>query len=144
MSIFGDIFSKLKSAGQALNIPVIVAQAEAAPAAPPVVVAASPAPASPATAAPAPSPAAPAETVDAGAIMDALAKANPEHLDWKKSIVDMLKLLGHDSSLTARKALAAELHYKGDTSDSATMNIWLHAQVMQNLKENGGKLPAGL
>ena len=56
----------------------------------------------------------------------------------------MLKLLGHDSSLTARKALAAELHYNGDTADSATMNIWLHAQMMQKLKENGGKLPAGM
>ena len=132
MSIFGDIFSKLKSAGQALNIPVVIAPAEAAPAQAPVVVAA------------APSPAAPAATVDAGAIMDALAKANPEHLDWKKSIVDMLKLLGHDSSLTARKALAAELHYTGDTADSVAMNIWLHEQVMQKLKENGGKLSAGM
>jgi hypothetical protein len=55
-----------------------------------------------------------------------------------------MKLLNLDSSLTARKELAKELHYTGDTNDSAKMNVWLHAQVMQKLAENGGKVPADL
>jgi len=53
----------------------------------------------------------------------------------------MMKLLDLDSSLTARKELATELRYTGDTSDSASMNIWLHKQVMQKLAENGGRVP---
>ncbi|HBI67994.1 MAG TPA: DUF3597 domain-containing protein, partial [Massilia sp.] len=60
------------------------------------------------------------------------------------SIVDLMKLLDLDSSLAARKELAAELHYTGDTSDSASMNIWLHKQVMKKLAENGGKVPSDL
>jgi uncharacterized protein DUF3597 len=67
-----------------------------------------------------------------------------EELDWRKSIVDLMKLVGLDSSLTARKQLAAELNYKGDTSDSASMNIWLHKQMMAKIAANGGKLPADL
>jgi hypothetical protein len=62
-------------------------------------------------------------------------------LDWRRSIVDLMKLLNLDSSLAARKELAGELHYTGDTNDSATMNIWLHKQVMQKLADNGGKVP---
>ncbi|MBI4046974.1 MAG: DUF3597 domain-containing protein, partial [Devosia nanyangense] len=73
----------------------------------------------------------------------AVAKAG-QKLDWRKSIVDLMKALGLDSSLAARKQLAAELGYKGDTGDSATMNIWLHKQVIQKLKDNGGKVPADL
>jgi hypothetical protein len=65
-------------------------------------------------------------------------------LDWRHSIVDLMKVLGLDSSLTARKELAQELHYTGDTNDSASMNIWLHKQVMQKLAENGGKVPDSL
>ena len=64
--------------------------------------------------------------------------------DWKHSIVDLMKLLDLDSSLSARKELAKELNYTGDTSDSATMNIWLHKQVMAKLAANGGKVPADL
>lgn len=67
-----------------------------------------------------------------------------QKLDWRHSIVDLMKLLNLDSSLSARKELAQELHYTGDTSDSASMNIWLHKQVMQKLAENGGKVPDSL
>jgi hypothetical protein len=70
-----------------------------------------------------------------------LAAKNPEKLDWRKSIVDLMKLVGTDSSLAARKKLSAELHYSGDETDSATMNIWLHKEVIKKLAENGGKVP---
>jgi len=79
--------------------------------------------------------------VDVTAILNDLAKKNPEKLDWKRSIVDLMKLVGMDSSFTARKQLAAELHYSGDPNDSAAMNIWLHEEVMKKLAENGGKVP---
>jgi hypothetical protein len=79
--------------------------------------------------------------VDVTAVLDGLAAKNQQKLDWRHSIVDMMKLLGLDSGLSARKELAGELHYSGDTSDSASMNIWLHKEVMQKLAENGGKVP---
>jgi Domain of unknown function (DUF3597) len=84
---------------------------------------------------------APTATVDVAAILTKLAASNKEKLDWQKSIVDLMKLLNLDSSLTARKELADELHYTGDKNDSASMNIWLHKQVMVKLAENGGKVP---
>jgi len=96
-----------------------------------------------ATAAPSvPKPAMP--VVDVGAILTGLAAKNPEKLDWKRSIVDLMKLVGMDSSLTARKQLATELHYSGNQSDSASMNIWLHKEVLKKLSENGGKVPPEL
>ena len=67
-----------------------------------------------------------------------------EKLDWRKSIVDLMKLVGMDSSLTARKQLATELHFTGDMNDSASMNVWLHKQVLIKLAENGGKVPLEL
>src|SRR3954462_2574021 len=82
--------------------------------------------------------------VDVGATLDKMAASNREKLDWKHSIVDLMKLVGMDSSLSARKDLAADLHYTGDTNDSAAMNIWLHKEVMKKLSENGGKVPASL
>lgn len=82
--------------------------------------------------------------VDVAAVLGALAAKNPEKLDWKKSIVDLMKLVGMDSSLSARKQLATELGYTGDQSDSASMNIWLHKQVLKKIAENGGKVPAEL
>ena len=85
-----------------------------------------------------------ATPVDIDVVLTKLASENKEKLDWKHSIVDLLKLVGMDSSLTARKALAAELHYTGDTNDSASMNIWLHKEVMRKLADNGGKVPADL
>src|SRR5689334_4421835 len=88
--------------------------------------------------------AAPMSDVDVAAVLNGLAANNKEKLDWKRSIVDLMKLLGLDSSLGARKQLATELGYKGDMNDSATMNVWLHKQVMQKLAANGGKVPADL
>jgi hypothetical protein len=82
--------------------------------------------------------------VDVEAILDKMAAEHGEKLNWKTSIVDLMKLLGMDSSITNRKELAAELKYTGDTNDSATMNIWLHKAVMKKVAENGGKVPADL
>ncbi len=73
-----------------------------------------------------------------------MAAKNSEKLDWKRSIVDLMKLVGMDSSLSARKELAQDLNYSGDTNDSAKMNIWLHKEVMKKLAENGGKVPQNL
>jgi hypothetical protein len=87
-------------------------------------------------------PAAPMGSVDVADIVDKAAAAKKgEKLEWRTSIVDLMKALDIDSSLTARKELAHELGYTGDTNDSATMNIWLHKQVMAKLAANGGKLP---
>jgi hypothetical protein len=84
------------------------------------------------------------KTVDVTAILDGLAAKNPEKLDWRVSIVDLMKLVEMDSSLSARKQLATELRYSGDENDSAAMNIWLHKQVIVKLAENGGKVPQEL
>jgi hypothetical protein len=86
--------------------------------------------------------AAPAQTVDVAPILDKAVAAKGEKLAWRTSIVDLMKALDIDSSLGARKDLAKELGYTGDTNDSASMNIWLHKQVMGKLAANGGKLPA--
>jgi hypothetical protein len=94
--------------------------------------------------APGAAPAAPADSVDVAAILDKAVAAKGEKLEWKTSIVDLMKALDIDSSLTARKELAKELGYTGDTNDSATMNIWLHKQMMAKLAANGGKLPADI
>ncbi|SFL90547.1 DUF3597 domain-containing protein [Methylobacterium pseudosasicola] len=84
------------------------------------------------------------EPVDVEAVLTGLAEKNPQKLDWRHSIVDLMKLLGLESSLAERKQLADELHYTGDKDDSASMNIWLHKQVMKKLAENGGKVPEDL
>ena len=88
--------------------------------------------------------AAPTQKVDVEAILTKMASENKEKLDWRRSIVDLMKLLKLDSSLGARKELAKDLGYTGNTNDSATMNIWLHKQVMQKLAANGGKVPPEL
>ncbi|HEY3679928.1 MAG TPA: DUF3597 domain-containing protein [Bradyrhizobium sp.] len=92
-------------------------------------------------ASPASAGAAPMGSVDVAAIVDKAAASKGEKLAWRTSIVDLMKALDIDSSLTARKELAKELGYTGDTNDSATMNVWLHKQVMDKLAANGGKLP---
>jgi len=117
--------------------------ASAAPAAASSTPGAQPA-AAPAAAPPPAAPAAPAKVVDVAVILDGLAAKNPEDLDWKKSIVDLMKLVGMDSSFKARKQLAQELNYTGDPNDSASMNIWLHKQVLIKIAENGGKVPEEL
>jgi uncharacterized protein DUF3597 len=86
----------------------------------------------------------PAQTVDVAAIVDKSAATKGEKLAWRTSIVDLMKALGLDSSLSARKQLAKELNYTGDANDSATMNVWLHKQIMAKLAANGGKLPADI
>ncbi|WP_424631278.1 DUF3597 domain-containing protein [Bradyrhizobium sp. SYSU BS000235] len=84
------------------------------------------------------------QMVDVAPILDKAVAAKGEKLEWRTSIVDLMKALDIDSSLSARKELAKELHYDGDTNDSAKMNIWLHKQVMTKLAANGGKLPDDL
>lgn len=82
--------------------------------------------------------------VDVAAILADLEEKSGQKSNWKVSIVDLMKLLGLDSSLSARKTLAKELNYEGDMNDSATMNIWLHKQIMTKIAANGGVLPADL
>ena len=113
MSIFGSIMGAIFGKGSA--------QASASP-----------------TAAPS---APPTQTVDVAAIVDKAAAAKGEKLAWRTSIVDLMKALDLDSGLSARKQLAKELNYIGNTKDSAAMNVWLHKQIMGKLAANGGKLP---
>jgi hypothetical protein len=133
MSIFSNILAKIFPASH----PAVVA-AQAAPtsssAAPGT--AAAPTAASSAPAAPAPAP------VDVEAVVSAMPGA--AQLNWKTSIVDLLKVLGLDSGIESRKELAKELGYAGSTTDSAQMNIWLHQEVMAKLAANGGKVPDSL
>ena len=134
MSIFGKIMS------------AIIGYATGTPAAPGTSAATGSATTGSSSSAPsiAPSGPTPLSQVDVEAVLTKLASQNKEKLDWRKSIVDLMKLLGLDSSLSARKELAKELGYSGDTSDSASMNIWLHKQVLTKLAANGGKVPADL
>ncbi|QNK02870.1 DUF3597 domain-containing protein [Dyella telluris] len=138
MSIFGTIINKLFGKAKA-DAPADVSTSAAAdassPAAAPVA-----APAVQAT----PPAVAPLSGVDVAVIMDRFVSESGQKLDWRVSIVDMMKALGMDSSLDHRKQLAAELGYTGDTNDSASMNIWLHKEVMKALAANGGTLPANL
>ena len=83
-------------------------------------------------------------SVDVAALLEQRASEKDEELDWRHSIVDLMKVLDLDSSLSARKALAQELHHTGNSNDSAAMNMWLHKQVMQRLAENGGRVPEEL
>lgn len=82
--------------------------------------------------------------VDVEAVLEGLKAKNGDNLNWRASIVDLMKLVGMDSSLQHRKDLAKELGYTGNTEDSAAMNIWLHKQVMTRLAQNGGKVPDSL
>lgn len=98
----------------------------------------------PASAAPSTPGTAAAPNFDVAAMLDKLEAGSSEDFDWRRSIVDLMKMLGIDSSLKARKDLAKELGYSGDMSDSATMNVWLHKQVMTKLAEHGGVVPKEL
>ena len=133
MGILSNIFHKIFPGSH----PAAQGPAPTAPAAPTA------APAAPTAAAPAPA-AAPMAEVDVEAVLSGMQASAGQPLNWRTSIVDLLKLLGLDSSLQSRKELAAELHYTGDTNDSASMNIWLHRQVMNKLAANGGNVPADL
>ena len=87
---------------------------------------------------------APISEVDVEAILSAEAAKAGQDLNWRTSIVDLMKLLGIDSSLANRKELATELGYTGELDGSAEMNIWLHKAVMREIAANGGKVPADL
>lgn len=128
MSIFGAIKDAIWGKAKA---------ATPAPAAAPAATA-EPAPA--AGAAPAPAP----EPVNVTALLDDLQSHNDEKLNWRVSIVDLMKLIGLDHSLTNRQQLADELGYTGEKNGSAEMNMWLHRQVMTKLAENGGTIPEEL
>lgn len=153
MSIFGTIMSKVfgdhHPAATPTSTPAAPAEtqtastSEATPSAPPA------APPSPetdsSTSTPAPaSTGAPPSPVDVAEVLDGMESRAGQKLDWRRSIVDLMKLLGMDSSLSARKELAHELNYTGDTGDSAAMNMWLHKEVMAKFAANGGKLPPDL
>jgi len=145
MGLLSNLISKIFSHAPATAVATAPAAA-GAPAAQPTVATQPTATAAPAPAA-APMPSAPKPappTVDIAAVMEGLAAKNAEKLDWKRSIVDLMKLVGMDSSLSARKELATELHYTGDMNDSASMNVWLHKEVLKKLAENGGKVPPEL
>ena len=128
MSIFDSIKNAIFGKAEAAEAPAGTAPTASSPAAPSAP-AAKPAPSSP---------------VDVAAVMEAAVKAKGQKLNWRTSIVDMMKALDLDSSFSARKELARELGYTGDTGDSATMNIWLHKALMKKLADNGGKVPADL
>lgn len=130
MGMLSNIFHKIFPGSH----PAVAQASNTAPAAAPA-----PATAAPAAAAPAAMP-----EVDVTAILDQKLQSAGQPLNWRTSIVDLLKLLQLDSSLDARKELAKELHFSGDTGDSASMNLWLHKQVMAKLAANGGKVPADL
>lgn len=87
---------------------------------------------------------APAQAVDIEPVLDDAVRRNGQKLDWRRSVVDLMKAVGMEASLAERKELAAELGYSGDMNDSATMNMWLHKALMRKLSENGGKVPSDL
>ena len=131
MSVFSKIFDK------------IFRRAEAAPAPGQTAGTAATSPSYPGAAEAAAAGAA-AQQVDVEAVLTGLAANNSQKLNWRTSIVDLMKLLDLDSSLQERKELATELGYTGAKDGSAEMNIWLHKQVMNKLAANGGKVPADL
>jgi hypothetical protein len=134
MGILGDIFHKIFPSRHPANESAAQAPAGTAPAAPQAAPQSAPAAGAPAA----------VQQVDVEQVLTNMQAQAGQQLNWRSSIVDLLKLLGLDSSLQARKELAAELNYSGDTNDSASMNIWLHRQVMNKLAANGGKVPADL
>lgn len=121
MGIFGNIMDKIFGSSTAKAAPAEGAK-PAAPSAGPSV-------------------STPQPDVDVAKMLDDRAGKAGQRLDWRHSIVDLMKLLELDSSVAARKELARELNYTGDTNDSAAMNIWLHKQVMAKIAANGGKVP---
>ncbi len=135
MGLFGKILEKLginKAAKAETTVQQVSPAPSTAPSAPPVTPSA---PAAPAAIA----------VVDVVAQLEKLAAANPTKLNWKVSIVDLLKLLGIESSYAARKELAVELGCPSEKmGDSAQMNMWLHKTVLQKIAENGGNIPKEL
>ena len=146
MGVFDRIKNAIFGKAQAAPVPEPASspQASSSPAASPPVT-------EPATGAPPPAQSSPAQAsptqasnADIEQILNAAVKKSGQKLDWRHSIVDLMKALGMDASLAERKELAGELGYTGDTNDSAKMNIFLHKALMKKLSENGGKVPADL
>ena len=133
-SIKNAIFGKAKAQPAPAQQPAPQPQAQAQPGAMPQMKPAQPAPQAQAQ-----------QPVDVEQVLTRISseKGNPD-LNWRSSIVDLMKLLDLDSSLANRKELATELGYTGEKDGSAEMNIWLHKAVMRELEKNGGKVPAGL
>jgi len=136
MSVFGSLMSKILGHSARVSEAKVNAARPSAPAAP-----AAPAPAPTATATAAPK-AVSMATIEA--TLEDMAASSKQKLDWRNSIVDLMKLVGIDSDITNRRALAHELGYTGDLNDSATMNVWLHKEVMRRMAESGGEVPANL
>jgi hypothetical protein len=128
MNILGSIMAKILGHSARESEAQVNAAAAAAPARPAATASAAAAP----------------PVVDVEVVMETMAAGTSQKLDWRHSIVDLMKLVGIDSSLANRKALAQELGYTGDMSDSATMNVWLHKEVLRQLSANGGHVPANL
>jgi Domain of unknown function (DUF3597) len=139
MSILGSIMNAIFGPAKGSGTP---ASAPGAPSSSPST--ASPSAGSPSAGSPSAAAPSAASSVDVEAILNKAAAQKKEKFDWRHSIVDLMKVLDLDSSLAARKQLAKELHYDGNTDNTATMNIWLHKQVMQKLAANGGKVPDDL
>ena len=128
MSLFGNILAKLGFSRPAAEV-----------------ASAAPSPAAPAPPVAPPSAPTAISVVDVVGKLEVLAAAHREKLNWKTSIVDLLKLLGIDSSLAARKELATELGCPAEKmGDSAQMNMWLHKTVLQKIADNGGNVPKEL
>jgi hypothetical protein len=139
MSILGKIFGRIFPKANA-------GQPPSTPSAAPTTTAAAPSRPAPQTpSAPQPNaPAATMERVDIEQVLDGMASQNGQKLNWRTSIVDLMKLVGMDSTLEERRELADELGYTGDKGDTAKMNMWLHKEVMRRMEQNGGKVPANL
>ena len=135
MSVFSKIFDKIFHRAEAAEVPGSTGTVAGAPA---------PAQAPAPGAAEAAAAGVAAQQVDVEAVLNGMAAQNSQKLNWRTSIVDLMKLLNLDSSLQERKDLATELGYTGAKDGSAEMNTWLHRQVMNKLAANGGKVPADL
>jgi Domain of unknown function (DUF3597) len=137
MSIFGQ-----------LRDAIFGTRSPATPQAPPAQTPAAASSSAPASGRPAvagsPSGSSPGTRIDIGEVLRAKAASKPEKLNWQTSIVDLMKLVDLDPTLENRKALASELGYTGDTKDTASMNMWLHKRVMEELAAAGGKVPDDL
>lgn len=134
MSLFGSILEKLGLKKKAP--PPMVTQAAPAPA---------PAPAATYVPPPPPPPPVPMAEVDVISMLEGWASQTPQKLNWRTSIVDLMKLLGMESSLAERKELATELGCPAEyMHDSAKMNVWLHKEVLRQIAQNGGNVPAEL
>jgi hypothetical protein len=144
MSVFGSIVSAIFGSKHAASVTAAAGSSAASPSAGSAKGTSAPSPSNAGTSGVAAAAATPISKADVEAILVKLADEQDEDYDWKRSIVDLMKLLKLDSGLGARKQLAQELGYTGALDGSAEMNVWLHKQVMIKLAEGGGKVPDSL